>query len=322
VSDGAIPAHPLPLAARAPGKVVVFGEHSVVHGGPELLFAIDLFVQVGARGHASTRLNSDAQAPERNPYLREALARLWADGPPVDLTSTSQIPRSAGLGSSGAFASALAALFGAVTGGVERARLAELAFGIERGAQGVGSPGDTSAVTAGGFVSVNAGLGERLWTLSDGTHTWEVRRVAAPAWSWVVAYSGVPRSTGLTVSAVGRRLKEPDGPALLERFRRVTLDGIDAVVREERERAGALLAENHALLREVGVSHPRLEQLIEAAMPVCEGAKLTGAGAGGSILALPKMGRELECARRIARSGGVPYIVRPAAQGTALVPDA
>ena len=319
MTDDAIPAHELPIATRAPGKCVVFGEHSVVHGGPELLFAVDLFVQLGGRPAAKARLNADPEAPQRNPYLREALGRLWAGGPPLELTTTSQIPRAAGLGSSAAFVCDLAAALAAARGGIPRARLAELAFEIERAAQGVGSPGDTSAVTAGGFISINAERGEELWRLTDGERHWTVRRVPTPAWVWVVAYSGVPRNTGQTVRAVGRRLAEPDGPELLERFRRVTLDGIDAVGREDRSEAGRLLNENQKLLREVGVSHPRLERLIEAALPCSEGAKLTGAGAGGSIVALPKAGRELEAARRIAHAGGVPYVVHASPDGARVV---
>jgi mevalonate kinase len=319
MTDDPIPVHPLPLAARAPGKCILFGEHSVVHGGPELLFAMDLYLQLGVRAFPTTRLNMDPGAPQRHPYLREALTRLWADGPSVDLTTTSRIPRSAGLGSSAAFASALAAAFGAVRGGLSRARLAQAAFEIERSAQGVGSPGDTSAVTAGGFISINAERGSELWSLTDGERHWSVRRVADPSWGWVVAYSGLPRNTGETVRAVGRRLAQSDGSALLERFRQVALEGIDAVGREDRAQTGRLLNDNQQLLREVGVSHPRLEQLIEAALPVSEGAKLTGAGAGGSIVALPKAGRELEAARRIAHAGGVPYIVHASPAGTQLV---
>jgi mevalonate kinase len=320
MTEDAIPARGLPVTARSPGKCVVFGEHSVVHGEPELLFAIDLFVQLGVRAAASTRLNSDPTAPGHNPYLRVALERLWKDGPPVDLTTTSQIPRAAGLGSSAAFVCDLAAGFGAAAGGLARARLAELAFAIERAAQGVGSPGDTSAVTAGGFISINAEGGDELWRLTDGQRSWSVRRVPTPTWGWVVAYTGVPRSTAEAVRAVGRRLAEPDGARLLERFRSVTLEGIDAVRREDRESVGRSLLENQALLREVGVSHPRLEKLIDAAMPACDGAKLTGAGAGGSIVALPKAGRELEAARRIAHAGGVPFVVRAAPAGASLLP--
>ena len=244
---------------------------------------------------------------------------MWSGGAPVELTATSRVPRSAGLGSSAAFSSGLTALFGALTGGISRPRMAERAFEVERAAQGVGSPGDTSASSAGGYIAINSGGVADLWTISDGDRSWSVRRVRDPQWLWVVAYSGVPRNTAETVRAVGRRLAEPDGREILERFRAVALSGIGAIEAEDREEVGRLMTENQQLLRGVGVSHPRLEALLEAAKPASYGGKLTGAGAGGSIVVLPIPGREAELVRRIARAGGVPFAVRVAREGASLV---
>jgi mevalonate kinase len=314
-----IPAGRLPASARAPGKCIVFGEHAVVHGAPELLFALDLETQVFVRPAETTRLNGDPEAATKNPYFARALAALWADGPPIDVRAVSRIPRAAGLGSSAAFVAAVGAALGSATGGIDRATLAYRSFQIERGAQGVGSPGDTTAVVGGGFLAVNGGSGDPLWTIEDGDRRWAVRRVADPGWVWVVAHSGIPRATGDAVRAVGERLARPDGPELLDRFRRVTNDGISAVDRGDRARVAALMRENQELLREVGVSHPRLEELIGAAAPAAEGAKLTGAGAGGSIVVLPVPGKETELVRRLARAGGLPFVVKPASDGAGLI---
>jgi mevalonate kinase len=317
--DAPIPARGLPLSARAPGKCIVFGEHAVVHGAPELLFAVDLYTQVFVRAAEMTRLNADPEASARNGYFRAALERGWEAGPPVDVRAVSRIPRAAGLGSSAAFASALAAVFESARGGASRAALAQLSFEIERGAQGVGSPGDTSAVVGGGYLAVNGGSGEPLWTVSHEGQRWAVRRVADPGWVWVVAHSGIPRSTGDAVRAVGERLARSDGPDVLAQFAQVATEGIEAVARGDRPRVAELMRRNQELLREVGVSHPRLEALLEAAAPVAEAAKITGAGAGGSIVALPVLGKETELVRRLARAGGLPFVVRPAPQGAALV---
>jgi len=201
----------------------------------------------------------------------------------------------------------------------QRAPLAQRSFEVERAAQGVGSPGDTSTVVAGGFVAVNGGPGEPLWTIRSSDQTWEVRRVTEPGWVWVVAYSGVPRSTADAVRAVTARLAAPGGPELLSDFRRVATEGIDAVGRGDRPKVADLLGRNQALLREVGVSHPRLEALIEAARPAAEGCKVTGAGAGGSVVALPVPGKETELVRRFARAGALPFVVRPVREGASLV---
>ena len=55
MTAGPVPAGSLPLAARAPGKCILFGEHAVVHGRPELVLAIDLAVQVGVKTAAPGR---------------------------------------------------------------------------------------------------------------------------------------------------------------------------------------------------------------------------------------------------------------------------
>jgi mevalonate kinase len=315
-----IPAGTFPLSARAPGKCIVFGEHAVVHGAPELLFALDLHTQVLARPAAATSLNADPQAASRHPYFSAALASPWARPPALEVRTVSRIPRGAGLGSSAAFCAALAALLSASTGGADRATLAQRSYDIERGAQGVGSPGDTSAAVAGGFLSVNApGSGPLLWTVRAGAQSWEVRRVEDPGWVWVVAHSGIPRSTSEAVRAVGERLGRPDGPALLQEFATVAQDGIRAVAAGDRARVATLMGRNQDLLRQVGVSHPRLEALLEAARPAAEAGKLTGAGAGGSIVVLPRPGAEAELVRRLARAGGLPFVVRPSPDGAGLV---
>lgn len=310
----------LPVAARAPGKCILFGEHAVVHGRPELLLAIDLYTQVAARVSPQLTLNGDREEAAGHPYLTRALAELWDPArSPLAFTSVSRVPPSAGLGSSAAFCSATAAALIAATGGSERSHLAQAAFDIERGAQGVGSPGDTSASVAGGLVTVSAGTGTLLWEVSYGERRWEVRRVTDPGWVWLVAYTGVPRNTGETVKAVGRRLAAPDGATLLDRFEAVARAGIAAVVAEDRAEVGRRLIENQELLRTVGVSHPRLEALLDAVRPAVEGAKLTGAGAGGSIVALPRPGHEIEAQRRAARAGALAFIVRASPVGAQIV---
>ncbi|MGD0250362.1 MAG: hypothetical protein ABSB97_05700 [Thermoplasmata archaeon] len=314
-----IPARGLPLSARAPGKCIIFGEHSVVHGAPELVFAIDLHTQIFVRGAEGFCLNADPEAQQRNAYFRSAIERSWSGQPPVDVRAVSRIPRAAGLGSSAAFVTALAASFAAARGGIDRATLAQMSFEVERGAQGVGSPGDTSAVVGGGYLALNGGPGDPLWTVRSEERRWEVRRVPDPNWVWVVAHSGIPRSTSDAVRAVGLRLAQPDGPEILAEFSRVASEGIAAIGRGDRGQVAALVRRNQELLREVGVSHPRLEALIEAAAPAAEAAKLTGAGAGGSIVALPILGKETELVRRLARAGGLPFVVRSATDGVTLV---
>jgi len=319
VSD-AVPIAAMPLSVRAPAKVILFGEHAVVAGRPELVVAIDLYLQIGLTPASEVRLNGDAAAAAAHPYLRAARQRLWDDAyGGFDVEVVSRIPRAAGLGSSAAFTAGLAAGLAAARGGIERSMLAEHSFAIERAAQGVGSPGDTSAIVAGGYSALNGGSGAILWELADADERWRVRRVTDPGWVWVVAYSGIPRSTPEAVRAVRERLSQPDGAALLDAFADVATAGIAAVEQEDRAAIGPLLDRNHDLLREVGVSHPRLEAIREAVRPVAEGSKLTGAGRGGSLVVLVRPGKEVEATRRIRAAGALAFVVRPSPTGATLV---
>jgi mevalonate kinase len=118
---------------------------------------------------------------------------------------------------------------------------------------------------------------------------------------------------------VRERLARPDGPGLLERFRTIAREGMQAIAQGDREAAGRAMTENHLLLREVGVSHPRLEEMVRSVDGRSLGAKLTGAGAGGSILVLPIVGQETACLRRLARVGALAFAVRAAPQGASLL---
>jgi mevalonate kinase len=318
--DAGIPAGTLPVAARAPGKCILFGEHAIVYGKPELVLAIDLYTQLSIRAGGPGRLNGDAEAPRSHPYLRAALELEWADGPPLELNAVSRVPRAAGLGSSAAFVAALVAGLSSARGGLARARLAEEAFRVERTAQGVGSPGDTSASVGGGYLALNVDAGQPLWELRDAGRRWTVSRLPDPGWVWIVAYSGIPRDTATTVRTVGERLRAPDGPSLLSDLESVGRAGVRALLAEDREETGRQLDANQALLRRLGVSHPRLEELLDAVRPTALGAKLTGAGAGGSIVVLPAPGKEVEATRRLARAGAVAYAVRAAPRGAEIVP--
>lgn len=318
----AIPARTLPIVARAPGKCILFGEHAVVRGQPEVLLAIDVYTQVAIQSSLDWRLNGHVGPVAGHRYLQAALHELRSEGTPLNVTAVSRIPKASGMGSSAAFVAALAAVLGAARGGVDRTTLAQQAFTIERMAQGVGSPGDTSASIAGGYLTLNTDVGafgEPLWSVQAGAESWTARRIGDPGWVWVVAYSGIPKDTGPTVRAVGERFASPGGRELLQQFAEVANAGLRAMAGEDGPETGRLLDENQELLRAVGVSHPRLEALLEAARPAALGAKVTGAGGGGSIVALPKPGQETDLVRRLARAGAVPFATGPAARGVELV---
>ena len=75
------------------------------------------------------------------------------------------------------------------------------------------------------------------------------------------------------------------------------------------EDLGSLMSLNHELLQRIGVSHPKLDRLVTAAKRAgALGAKLTGAGGGGCIVAVCSNTKSREkIARTLRRDGGTPY---------------
>jgi mevalonate kinase len=313
-----------PFLLHAPGKAILFGEHAVVRGRTALVMALDRGTELSfepRRGSGGLHVNGLSWRDSGNPYLAEALRRFpgWAEQE-VALTVRSALPRASGLGSSAAFTVGLVGGFLLPEGDLDRGRLARESYRIERSAQGVGSPVDTSASAAGGILAVGSQPRDgELWEIppEGGSPAFHVSRVRAPAWGWAAAFTGVAKATGPVVRKVGEVFDTPRGQEILDGIARVALAGERALAREDRADVGALMGENHRLLSELGVSHPRLEALIRAAGPFVEGVKLTGAGGGGSVLALPREGQEPALLRAWARAGGVPFLlaVPPAGAG-------
>lgn len=314
-----IPGASLPVWAEAPGKAILFGEHAVVYGKTAVVLSLRLYTKIEVRPSklGVTTFNGSVDLALANPYLQTAL-KLHPPGRPLELHVASDLPRASGLGSSAAFTSALMASMLAMGGGAPRSTLAAESFRVERTAQGLGSPVDTSAAVAGGILAVGAEpAGDVLWQLpaDGGKFPWYVGDLPDPEWTWVVGFTGMQKDTAAVVRNVGERLRSPDGPALLDEIAKISAEGISALEQRDRERVGALMSRNHDVLVQLGISHPRLDALVQATRGHALGAKITGAGGGGSILALPPSGGEFELARAIESAGGVSFIVKVAEAG-------
>src|SRR5437867_2707089 len=96
---------------------------------------------------------------------------------------------------------------------------------------------------------------------------------------------------------------------------RMSLDGLGALRRNDLVEAGHLMDRSPALLTQLGVGHPMLNRLADAARKTSYGAKLTGAGGGGSIVALSD--RPAETTEAIRAAGGKAFVVRSDPTGVA-----
>ncbi|HEV8361403.1 MAG TPA: mevalonate kinase [Candidatus Thermoplasmatota archaeon] len=310
--------------ASAPGKAILLGEHAVVFGEPAIAVALDLRTRVHVEGRGtSVMVNGEPLREQlRVPHVHQALALTGEPWGPLDLRIASDVPRSANLGSSAALSVALVGALRAHKGlPVQPREVARLAFEVELGVQeGRASPTDTTTSVAGGGVLVDTRGGEGLlWDFERGGTHWFLHKLAVPAMTLVVGYTGTRAPTGAMVGRVGD-LARRDAAAMatVRELGQLARDGAAALRAQDLASLGTLMDRAHAGLQRLGVSTPLLDRLCEAARPHSLGAKLTGAGGGGSMIALTT--EPAKTVDAIKAAGGEPLIARVAARGLEVAP--
>ena len=301
----------------APGKVILFGEHAVVYGRPAIAVPVtevraEVFVQE-SDGHAGITIHAgdigrviDVQnAPSDEPLaltVRNTLAHIGVDPADVRLTLTvrSTIPVASGLGSGAAVSTAIVRALGAQLGHpLDATDISAIVYETEKIHHGTPSGIDNSVVAF-----------ERAVYFSKGQpiETFDVKR---PFYTLIVD-TGISSPTKVAVADV--RAAWEDAP---ERYDLI-FDQIGALTRVARQAMenghidalGPLMNENHGLLRQLDVSSPELETLVVTARQQgAKGAKLSGGGRGGNMIALvePRDGRQIE--RALLAAGAERVIV-------------
>ena len=302
------------VEVRAPGRVNLIGEHTDYSGGLVLPVAIDLGVTLVAQ--PAREISLDAPGGER--FVDAVAAELAELGrPDVGLAGRveADLPQGAGLGSSGAFEVAVAlAHCEAASFEVERLELVLACRRAEQRAMGVPS----------GILDQAASLlGQEGSALLLNCATYERRSVALPEeLAVVVVDSGERRSLEASGYADRRRELEAGDPRRVRHVRSENervLETVAALERGDLLGLGAILSASHASLRDdYEVSTPTLDGVVDAALAAgAIGARMTGGGFGGSIVALASRDTAADVLRgTLARVGAQGWIVRPAAGAT------
>src|SRR5207249_4046976 len=292
------------MAASAPGKLILFGEHAVVFGEPALSTAINLRAEVFVRPHREWLADGASLDEPRFRYVKKAVEKSNAPGP-LWSEIRSMVPSGAGLGSSAAVTVATLGSLHSLAGSIDPPTIAREAFDVEHEVQGRASPIDTSTAAAGGGLLVLRDKQENLlWSIERDSRRWFLHRAVLPPVDFVIGNTGISAATGPLVAKVKERVdRDPGAAAAIREIGEITLDGMRALEQRDLVSVGHLMDRNHALLTELGVGHPALDRLVSAARPSSYGAKLTGAGGGGSMFALTdRPSRTAPCTRKARAS--------------------
>jgi galactokinase len=334
---------------RAPGRVNLIGDHTDYNRGWCLPMAIDRECRVAVRVRDADRVRATSfdvagsvefavgsgvaagVEPAWGRFVAGAVQGALRDGTGADVVVASTVPPGSGLSSSAALCVALVVAFGADLG--DPVRVAESARQAELLATGV---------RVGLMDQLASILGQAGAALFLDCDRLEAEPVALPPTAAVgVVHSGLPRAVAASAYAERRSACEAAARRLgLDTLRDATVDqvGDDPVARHvvmenrrvhaaagalregDLETLGALLVQSHASLRDdFAVSTPELDLLVELLVDEgAFGARLTGAGFGGCVVALTRpedrarvLGRASERYRERTGRVGTPLVVEP-----------
>ena len=306
----------LSVVASAPGKVILLGEHAVVFGQPAIAVAIDQRLQCTITPSDTFTLNGHPLSDRTHAYVASA-TRFWRGGP-LAIETTSEFPSGSGLGSSAAVSVAALGAIESMQGHLDARNVARDAFEIESLVQGRASPIDTSTSSHGYGIFVNKVKGDDfIWELAKDIRHWNIHHCDVPELNLVVGFTGISAATGPLVAKVKRFAdKSKFAREIIEEIGQLTIEGREALRRNDSVKLGSLMTRDQKLLAILGVSCPALDDLIDASLPLSYGAKLTGAGGGGSMVALTD--RPEQVAEAIRKKGGYPIKVRTGEPGVRL----
>jgi mevalonate kinase len=286
-------------SAEAPCKTIISGEHFVVHGAWALAAAVGKKIKVDVQPSDRFVLRSDRfglskEALRPAQRVVETLAREFSFRPNLRIEISSEVPAGAGLGSS---ASTMVALVSALSRleslGLTSREVVDFAMVGEREVHGHPSGIDVNVCALGGVLLFKMGGAPRRVRLTG------QRKL-------LVVYSGRQRSTRRLIDRVSAAKERYPAffAGLADSASEVSRLAAQRLSTGDMAGLGRLLTYSQAVLSTIGASNPRLDSLVDQLLSLgCRGAKLTGAGGGGSVIAVPPEGKEKSTISELKRRG-------------------
>jgi len=281
------------ISSTATGKTILFGEHAVVHGSPAIAVPIHA-IQVKAiiqpsissqesmiwirnnNGKESFKLTDLAEDNLFRGTITEFQHELQFSLPPFILTVTSEIPIAAGLGSSAAVAVAVIRVLGEFVGRkLSNEMVNRIAYRSEVIQHGSPSGIDNSVIAYEKPVYFEKDKPLEILQIKKKIHV-------------VLGDSGERTLTKDVIQFVQESMQRDMDrfQDVFQRIGNVARSARTALENGDIQLIGSLMTENHRYLQELGVSSPKLDQLVSSAMQSdAYGAKLCGAGQGGFMVA-------------------------------------
>ena len=301
--------------SSAPGKIILFGEHAVVYGRPALAVPV-------------TQVHADVEVTDTDS------AGIWIDAPDIDLHAemntlpsdhpiaavihnlfflsrvspfptinikiTSTIPVASGLGSGAAVTVALTrALSTHINYTMTDEQVNAFAYEIEKLHHGTPSGIDNTVITYAKPVYFVKG------------QAIETFKVGQP-FTIVIGDTGVSAPTKESVGDV-RKLWEADKTkweSLFDKVGELVKEARNSIESGKTKELGMLMNQNHTVLQELTVSSPELDKLVSAARTAgALGAKLSGGGRGGNMIALVEPSQAEAVAQSLRDAGAKNTII-------------
>ncbi len=293
------------------GKVILFGEHFVVHGVPGIVSAIDSTTDAEVKKTQKgitvkdERKTAKGYSEEKKLQQLESIERMLKTmkidpKTPLSLWIGGNLPGFSGLGASAASSVAIARAITEEFGmNLADEKINQIAYEAEKAYAGTPSGIDNTAATYGGL----------LWfkkNMSGGPDTIEKLTIRKPV-EIIIGSTGIVANTKAMVEGVAERKKKNPQKydSLFKQAETLALTGRKALNEFDLKKVGELMNENHRLLQEIEVSCKELDHLVELARKQgAFGAKLTGGGGGGCMTALtPTKELQVKVAAAIEEEG-------------------